>query len=117
MGKDYARNEHGVKVKKCCASCKMREIKSEGGRICSLNGKPVEGSHCCKQWEMRRRMQNAGMSGGQIKSWRYLTYYRERWIQQRDAFYAKRIRPSELLSAKDFRKEFEKEHGSIYVKF
>jgi hypothetical protein len=112
-----ARNCFGIKVKMCCASCKMRKILSEKGRICGLSGEPVAGSHYCQRWEMNRRLQNAGMSGGQIKSWRYLTYYRERWIRQREDFFARRIRPSELLSAKNFRKEFEKEHGSIYVNF
>ena len=107
-----ARNTFGIKVKMCCASCKRR-ILSEKGRFCGLSDVPVSGSHSCQQWEMNRRLENAGMSGGRIKSWRYLTYYREGWIRQRKDFFARRIKPS----AKDFRKEYEKEHGSIYVNF
>lgn len=108
------RNAFGIQVKCCCASCKKRKILSEKGRVCSLNGEPVAGSHCCKYWEMNRRLQNAGISGGKVKSWCYLTYYRERWLRQREDYFARRLRPSELLSAGDFRKEFEREYGTIF---
>ena len=117
MKKQFTRNEHGVKVKMCCASCQKRKITSEEGRACGLSGKPVSGCNRCKHWEMSRRMQNAGMSGGQVKSWSYLCYYRERWIQQREDVIAGRIKADEMLSVADIRKEFEQEHGSIYINF
>ena len=66
---------------------------------------------------MSRRLQNAGMSGGLVKSWSYLCYYRERWIGQREDVIARRIKADEMLSTADIRKEFEQEHGSIYINF
>ena len=66
---------------------------------------------------MSRRMQNAGMSGGLVKSWSYLCYCRERWIQQREAVIAGRIKADEMLSVADIRKVFAEEHGSIYINF
>ncbi len=117
MKKMYVRNEHGVMIKMCCASCKLRKIESDEGRVCGLNGNKVKASHCCKQWEMSRRLQNAGMSGGRVKSWRYLTYYRERWVAQREALIAGRITADAMLTVEDIRREFEQEQGSIYINF
>ena len=115
MKKEFTRNVHGITVKKCCASCKLRKIMSDRGRVCSLNGKKVKAKHSCEQWEMSQRLQNAGMSGGRIKSWRYLTYYRERWIVQREELTAGRISAAAMLSVEEIRQEFEKEQGSIYI--
>ncbi|MBQ9672376.1 MAG: hypothetical protein IJV34_05930 [Prevotella sp.] len=56
-----------MKVKICCASCKKREIRCEGGRVCGRSGKQVTGYNRCEHWEMSRRLQNAGMSGGHQK--------------------------------------------------
>lgn len=117
MKKNYVRNEHGVKIKMCCASCRMRKVSSDEGRVCKLSGNPVKGCGCCNKWQMNQRLQNAGMSGGQIKSWRYLTYYRERWTEQREAVEAGRIQAVAVLSAKEIRMKFEQEHGSIYINF
>ena len=115
MNRKYVRNEHGIDIKMCCASCKMRKITSDRGRVCCLSGNKVKAGHCCNQWEMSRRLQNAGMSGGQVKSWRYLSYYRERWAEQREALTSGRITAAAMLSAEDIREEYEQEHGSIYI--
>lgn len=115
MKKKYVRNEHGINIKVCCASCKLRKITSDRGRVCSLNENMVKAGNCCAQWEMNRRLQNAGMSGGQVKSWRYLSYYRERWTEQREALTAGRITAAAMLSGEDIRQEYEQEQGSIYI--
>ena len=112
---EYVRNEHGINIKVCCASCKMRKITSQRGRVCGLRGNKVKAGNCCDRWEMNRRLQNAGMSGGQVKSWRYLSYYRERWTEQRSALLEGRITATQMLSVKEIRDEFETENGSIYI--
>ena len=117
MKKGFKKNEHGIYVKKCCASCMKRRITSEEGRICNLTKMQVEGSECCKNWGMSRRLQNAGMSDGRIKSWHYLSYYRMRWVAQRDALLEGRITAMQMLSAKEIRQEFEEKYGSIYINF
>lgn len=117
MKKNYVRNMHGVKIKMCCASCKERLMTSDRGRVCGLNGCQVFGCQCCEHWEMEPLLQNAGMSGGQIKSRRYLRYYRERWTEQREALMTKRIQATELLTREDIRREYEQEYGSIYINF
>ena len=108
MKNKYVRNEHGINIKVCCASCKLRKITSDRGRVCGLSGKKVKANHCCDQWEMSRRLQNAGMSGGQVKSYRYLTFYRKRWIEQRETLTSGRITAAAILSAEDIREASEK---------
>ncbi len=117
MKKNDVRNMHGVKIKMCCASCKERLMTSDRGRVCGLNGCQVFGCQCCKHWDMEPLLQNAGMSGGQIKSRRYLRYYRERWTEQLEALMTKRIQATELLTREDIRREYEQEYGSIYINF
>ena len=113
MEKKYVRNEHGINIKVCCASCKQRKITSDRGRVCGLSGNKVKAGNCCDQWEMNRRLQNAGMSRGQIKSWHYLSY--ERWTEQREALTSGRITAAAMLSAENIREEYEQEQGSIYI--
>ena len=109
------KNHFGVAVKQCCASCKMRKITSDGNRTCGLSGKKVASGHCCSRWTVSTRLHNAGMGGGQVKSWHYLSYYRERWTEQREALIAGRIQATQMLSAEYIRQEFEKEVGPVFI--
>lgn len=61
------RNAHGVKVKRCCASCEHKDIDSEGTRICQLMQLKVQQRFRCKQWQMSKGLQNAGLSGGVVR--------------------------------------------------
>ena len=61
------RNEHGVKVKRCCASCLHKEITNEGARVCALMVLKVEQKFKCKQWQMSDGLKNAGKGGGVVK--------------------------------------------------
>ena len=110
----FTRNAHGVMVKACCASCQFRRIAGDKGRLCGRTGEDVAAAHRCEHWEMSRRLENAGMSGGRVKSWQYLCHYRKRWMAQRDALAAGRINALQLLSAHDIRREYKELYGSIY---
>ncbi len=46
------RNDFGVRVKKSCKSCQMKEVGYDGEAICSKTGKKVEGNEICQCWEM-----------------------------------------------------------------
>ena len=54
------RNAHGVKVKRCCASCQHKCIEKDGSRVCAQMMLKVEQKFKCKQWEMSDGMKNAG---------------------------------------------------------
>ena len=54
------RNAHGLKVKKCCASCQYKCIEADGTRVCQLMQLKVQQRFKCKKWEMAEGMENAG---------------------------------------------------------
>ena len=55
------RNTHGVKVKRCCASCQHKIIEKDGGRVCDLTMNPVIQKYKCKRYQMSDGMKNAGL--------------------------------------------------------
>ena len=61
------RNAHGVKVKRCCASCQHKCIESDGTRVCAQMMLKVEQNFKCKQWQMSDGMKNAGIGGGVVR--------------------------------------------------
>ena len=61
------RNAHGVKVKRCCASCQHKCIDSEGTRFCAQLMLKVEQKFKCKQWQMSDGLKNAGKGGGVVR--------------------------------------------------
>ena len=61
------RNAHGVKVKRCCASCQHKCINGDGTRFCTQMLIKVEQKFKCKQWQMSDGLKNAGKSGGVVR--------------------------------------------------
>ena len=61
------RNAHGVKVKRCCASCQNKCIESDGTRVCAQMMIKVEQKFKCKQWQMSDGVKNAGRGGGVVR--------------------------------------------------
>ena len=56
----YVRNEHGIVMKRICASCQHRVIDRTGKRVCGLTKHEVEQKHRCRRWQMSDGMKNAG---------------------------------------------------------
>ncbi len=117
ISRGWTTNQHGIPIRKCCASCRKRKVNNDKGRYCERSGTAVAGSQYCKRWVMSPLLQNAGKGGGQVKSIGYLNYYRERRIKQHNNVKAGRITADGLLKAADIRREYEREHGSIYFNF
>lgn len=63
----FAWSLYGIRVRKCCASCRHKEIDQTGTRLCSLVQLKVQQRFVCSQWLMSYGLMNAGMSGGVIK--------------------------------------------------
>lgn len=61
------RNAHGIKVKRCCASCQHKCIDKDGNRVCAQMMIFVEQKYRCKQWQMSDSMKNAGKGGGVVR--------------------------------------------------
>ena len=61
------RNAHGVKVRRCCASCQHKCIESDGTRVCASMMLKVQQRFKCKQWQMADGLKNAGRGGGVVR--------------------------------------------------
>ena len=58
------RNNCGIQIKKCCASCAFKVIKvinADCERRCSQTGQTVEGTDYCEQWQMAEGLKNLGL--------------------------------------------------------
>ena len=108
------RNSHGIEIKKCCASCKHKDLtRLLSARFCSLHQKKVKPREGCKQWEMSEQMQAAGLSGGKVKKKEYLKYVLDVREDESLADQLKIQFPHKSIS--QIRREFEAKNGSIYV--
>lgn len=56
----FPRNQYGIRVRTCCASCLLKEITKAGNRICTLHRCSVEALDKCKYWQMAEVLQEIG---------------------------------------------------------
>ncbi len=60
------RNERGIEIKKCCASCAHKCITPNSIRICTLTNEKVDSGFLCRGWAMSEGMQHAGRFRGGV---------------------------------------------------
>ncbi len=60
------RNAYGIKVKRCCASCQHKCIKSDGTRFCAVMMMAVDQKSKCKDWQMADGLRFAGKGGSDV---------------------------------------------------
>lgn len=106
MDKEFFKNEFGVNIVKCCASCKHKEFGKTGTRVCTNGEGEVKPSYLCSDWEMSERLAKAGKGGGPVKKARYLQYVLN---------YEQPKEPQYHVPLKAIRAEYEKLYGSIYI--
>ena len=102
------RNKKGIKVKRCCASCKYKEILGNGERICTVG---CESHETCRHWRMRDELRNAGNPFGVIKTKEYLHYVLDIRYREKVENYSHR---TEQRDIEEIRKEY---NNSINLKF
>ena len=64
------RNNCGIQIKKCCASCASKVIKvinADCERRCSQTDQAVEGTDYCEQWQMAEGLKNLGRRRGVVR--------------------------------------------------
>ena len=114
MKHQVTRNQHGIEVKKCCASCKHKDLtRLVLARYCSQHHKKVKPRECCKQWEMSEQMEAAGSSGGKVKKKAYLKYVLE--VREDESLADQLGIKFPHKSIEQIRRDFEEKNGSIYV--
>ena len=103
------KNKRGIKVKRCCASCKYKEIDNMGVRHCT---KGYASCLTCRNWRMRNELRRAGTPFGMIKTKEYLRYVLT--VRDREINGSCFMKCGPLMSTTVIRKEYKKE---IYTKF
>ena len=119
------RNSHGIEIKKCCASCRFKDLtRLMTARFCTQHHKSVKPKGCCKQWAISEQLEAAGRGGGQVKRRAYLRYLLEVRADERLRVGERSsgMRLADQLgihaphkSIDQIRQEFEKNHGSIFL--
>ena len=64
------RNNCGIQIKRCCASCAFKVIKvvdTDCIRCCTQTDQTVEGSDYCEQWQMAEGLKNLGRRRGVVR--------------------------------------------------
>ena len=109
--KKSMRNQHGIEIRKCCASCQHKCTDTDGRRICGLMQIVVEQKFDCPKWELTEGQQNAGRSGGKVKRREYLMFVFETRMQEQEAIEAGMMLPTEVATLDSLRKRFEEMTG------
>ena len=108
------RNSHEIEVKKCCASCRYKDLtRLMTARFCTQHSKSVKPKCCCKQWAISDQLEAAGRGGGQVKRREYLRYLLE--VRSDESLADQLGIRTPHKSIDQIRSEFEKNHGSIYI--
>lgn len=114
MKHQVTRNQHGIEVKKCCASCKHKDLtRLVLARYCSQHHEKVKPRECCEQWEMSEQMEAAGSGGGKVKKKAYLKYVLD--VREDESLADQLGIKFPHKSIGQIRRDYEEKNGSIYV--
>ena len=114
MKRQVTRNQHGIEVKKCCASCKHKDLtRLVLARYCSQHHEKVKPRECCEQWEMSEQMEAAGSGGGKVKKKAYLKYVLD--VREDESLADQLGIKFPHKSIEQIRRDYEEKNGSIYV--
>ena len=65
----YCTNAFGIRVKKCCASCRYRDVnRTVSTRYCTQHQRVVKAKNVCSLWQMSDGLQHAGCSLGVVRN-------------------------------------------------
>lgn len=95
--KTTVKNNFGVDIVVCCASCEFKAFKNDKARLCTLSKLETHPSEFCSSWKMADHLQLCGRGGGRVK--------RKAWFD-----YVKEFGRSEHSI-----KEFERQYGSRFL--
>ena len=108
------RNRHGIEVKKCCASCRFKDLtRLMTARFCTEHNKRVKPRECCYEWALSDQLEVAGSAGGKVKCKAYLKFVLE--VREEESLADQRGLHIVHKTIEQIRQEFEKNNGSIFV--
>ena len=105
-------NRYGIRVKRCCASCRHKCLDDFASRKCELTGQRVRGGYKCDDWQMSEQLEMLGCERGRVQRREYqLTLMEVRASERLAIQRGLTITPRSL---EDIQKEFEELHGSRF---
>ena len=108
------KNQHGIEVKECCASCRHKDLtRLISSRFCLQHLKSVKPREWCEQWAMSEQMEAAGSGRGKVKKKAYLKYVIE--VREDESLADQLGLQAPHKTLEQIRKDFEEKNGSIYV--
>lgn len=114
--KFFVRNQHGVSVCKCCASCAHKRL-DKNFRICMKGEGQVPSYYYCPNWEMNEVFSIAGKGDGMVKKDDYLRFALD--IITREEIEALRASANKLIFTRttipEIRNMYKKKYGTIYA--
>lgn len=106
----FVRNQFGIKVKKCCASCAFKDLKrAVTKRYCKEHAKTVKACGLCQSWKMSSLLRSVEFSDGRVKRREYQLYL----LKIRTEELKNKVKKQKSIAA--IREEFERQYGSIYI--
>ena len=100
-------NPQGIKVRKCCASCKFKFLYgTDGVRFCTKRNKEVKKFGLCKQWEMREDLQKARYTDGKVKSRAYLRSVLDARLRVLTQIEKGELEPDQVVDFTSLKKEY-----------
>ena len=111
-------NPCGLRVKKCCASCRFKDVEEDGSRACPIIDEYVKSDHVCEHWEMDYNTSQAGVCRGRIHKKEYLMFALAiRLGEGAEALRAKKKgEPApEPRSIESIRREYEEDYGTTVL--
>lgn len=111
----FATNDCGIRIKKCCASCKHKCL-TTSQRTCSRHGgQEVEQGHVCPEWEMNPCFEKAGRNLGEVKKKEYLQFVMvRRWTENQNIELGI-IEDDDWQTVEELREEFMGNFGNIFI--
>ena len=108
------RNQHGIEIKECCASCKHKDLtRLMSSRFCLQHHKSVKPRGHCIQWAMSEQMEAAGSGRGKVKKKAYLKYVLA--VREDESLADQLGIKSPHKTLEQIRQDFEEKNGSIYM--
>lgn len=115
MSEIFYKNKFSISIKKCCASCKFKQMDVRV-RFCTIGEGIVSPQSVCGSWQMNPDLDNAGKGGGRIKKKKYLNICLDRLDE--DNYLAiehkRKKMPHKRLTLQQIRSDYEKKYGDIY---
>ena len=111
----FATNGYGIKIKKCCASCRHKCLTTYH-RFCSQHGgQEVEQSDVCPEWKMNTCFEKTGRNPGEVKKKEYLQFVMVRRWTENNNIELGIMEDDDRQTLEEIRGEFVGIFGDIFI--